>query len=33
LGLPAWIEPGFLLVFFVGGVLGAAAGALIVALL
>ena len=32
-GLPTWIEPGFLLVFCVGGVIGAALGALIVALL
>ena len=33
LGLPAWIEPGFLLVFLVGAVIGAAVGAFIVALL
>jgi capsular polysaccharide biosynthesis protein len=33
LGLPAWIEPGFLLVFCVGAVIGAAVGAFIVALL
>jgi capsular polysaccharide biosynthesis protein len=32
-GLPSWIEPGFLLVFMVGLVIGAGAGALIVALL
>lgn len=32
-GLPAWIEPGFLLVFLVGMVIGAGAGALVVALL
>ncbi|MGD8626701.1 MAG: Wzz/FepE/Etk N-terminal domain-containing protein [Anaerolineae bacterium] len=31
--MPAWIEPGLLLAFAVGGVLGAALGALIVALL
>jgi len=32
-GLPSWIEPGILLVFSVGIVIGAALGALIVALL
>ncbi|MFN2244819.1 MAG: YveK family protein [Anaerolineae bacterium] len=32
-GLPSWIEPGFLLIFLVGMVIGGAAGALIVALL
>ena len=32
-GLPAWIEPGFLLVFSVGLVIGAGLGAVIVALL
>ena len=32
-GLPAWIEPGILLIFLVGMVIGGAAGALIVALL
>jgi capsular polysaccharide biosynthesis protein len=32
-GMPAWIEPGFLLIFLVGMVIGAGAGALIVALL
>ena len=32
-GVPAWIEPGFLLVFMVGAVIGAGLGALIVALL
>jgi len=33
LGLPAWLEPGLLLVFMVGLVIGAGIGALIVALL
>jgi capsular polysaccharide biosynthesis protein len=32
-GLPAWIEPGILIVFVAGTVIGAALGALIVALL
>jgi hypothetical protein len=32
-GLPGWIEPGFLLIFLVGMVIGAGIGALIVALL
>jgi capsular polysaccharide biosynthesis protein len=32
-GLPAWIEPGFLLIFAVGLVIGAGLGALIVGLL
>jgi capsular polysaccharide biosynthesis protein len=32
-GLPAWIEPGFLLIFTVGLVIGAGLGALIVGLL
>ena len=32
-GLPSWIEPGILLIFLVGMVIGGAAGALIVALL
>ena len=32
-GLPAWIEPGFLLVFLVGAVIGAGIGALIIGLL
>ena len=32
-GLPGWMEPGFLLVFLVGLVIGAGAGALIVGLL
>jgi capsular polysaccharide biosynthesis protein len=32
-GLPAWIEPGFLLIFMVGLVIGAGLGALIVGLL
>jgi hypothetical protein len=31
--LPAWIEPGFLLIFLVGLVIGAAVGALVVGLL
>jgi hypothetical protein len=31
--LPAWIEPGFLLIFAVGLVIGAGLGALIVGLL
>ena len=32
-GLPAWMEPGFLLTFLVGIVIGAGVGALIVGLL
>jgi hypothetical protein len=32
-GLPAWVEPGFLLTFVVGIVIGAGLGALIVGLL
>ncbi len=32
-GLPAWIEPGILVVFLAGAVIGAALGALVVALL
>jgi capsular polysaccharide biosynthesis protein len=32
-GLPGWIEPGFLLIFLVGLVIGAAVGALVVGLL
>ena len=32
-GMPAWIEPGLLLVFLVGLVIGAGIGALIVGLL
>lgn len=32
-GLPAWLEPGLLIVFLAGAVIGAALGALVVALL
>ncbi len=32
-GLPAWLEPGILIVFLAGAVIGAALGALVVALL
>jgi hypothetical protein len=33
LGLPSWIEPGLLLIFLVGLVIGAGLGALVVGLL